>query len=227
MEPINSPGPFVNLKRVALFRVLTEEQLQQVGLLMRERRYPSGEVLFHQGDEGGHLYLLALGRVRVYLTSTDGREVTLRIYKPGSYFGEFAVLDGAPRLASSAALDDVVTYVLYRDDFMQLMQESFPLVMNVIAALTERARYTTIYTEQLTFFSVPQRIAATLLYLTYRLEPDGEGIRLKLTQQELAHLANTTREWSTGRCATSPSAGRCGSSAGPWLCLTGTNCNKF
>src|SRR5690349_2252424 len=91
------------LRRTTLFSNLSDEQLQQIGGLLKERRYRKGEIIFHQGDPGGCLYLVAAGRVRIYLVSPDGREATVRIYNRGSTFGEFSVLDGQPRSASAAA----------------------------------------------------------------------------------------------------------------------------
>jgi CRP-like cAMP-binding protein len=193
-----SPGESPNLavaRQVPLFRTLDEAQLRTVGTLLRERHYRKGEIIFHQDDPGGCLYVISAGRVRIYLAGPDGREVTLRIYGPDSTFGELSVLDGQPRSASAAALDDVTTHVLYREDFLNLLQENFTLVQHIIAMLSERVRYTTNYSEQLAFLSVPGRVAALLIRLA-GADVEGRGpIRLELSQQELADFANTTREW--------------------------------
>jgi CRP/FNR family transcriptional regulator/CRP/FNR family cyclic AMP-dependent transcriptional regulator len=110
-------------------------------------------------------------------------------------FGEFAVLDGAPRSASAAALDDVTVLALHRDDFLRLLRENFDMVLHIFAMLTERVRYTTDYSEQLAFLNGPGRVAAALLQLA-SVEANGYGpVRLEITQQELAAFTNTTREW--------------------------------
>src|SRR5690606_38967286 len=109
-------------------------------------------------------------------------------------FGELAVLDRAPRAASAATLDDTVTLVLLRDDFMQILRDSFPLVQHVLGLLTEMVRYNTSYAERLAFLSVPGRVAALLAQLADAADP-RDPVRLDLTQQELAAFASTTREW--------------------------------
>lgn len=183
------------LRRASLFSNLTDEQLQQVSALLKERRYHKGEIIFHQGDPGGCLYLVASGRVRIYLVSPDGREATVRIYSRGSAFGEFSVLDGQPRSASAAARTEVTTLVLYREDFMALLREHFGLVERLFAMLTERLRYTTHYSEQLAFLSVTGRVANVLLQLASIDADPVQPALLELTQEELASFANTTREW--------------------------------
>jgi len=191
-EPISSTV----VRDVALFQKLDEPQLQQVCALLTERRYRKGDIIFHREDHGNCLFIISKGRVRIYLASPDGREATVRIYGPRSTFGEFAVLDGAPRSATAAALDNVTALVLYRDDFLELLRRNFDLVLQVFAMLTERVRYTTDYTEQLAFLSGPGRVAAVLLQLASVEALDHGPIRLELTQHELAAFTNTTREWA-------------------------------
>src|SRR5262249_2233001 len=126
------------LRQAPLFQSLDDEQIRQISMLLKERRYHKGDIVFHQGDAGGCLYLVTSGHVRIFLNSPDGREATVRFYGPSSTFGEFSVLDGEPRSASAAAVDDVTTLVLYRADFMGLLHQHFELVEHVFAMLIER-----------------------------------------------------------------------------------------
>src|SRR5690554_4499501 len=167
MEPI---GP-ERVRQVSLFRTLDEAHVQRLSKHLRERRYRKGELIFDQGDPGDCLYVIVSGRVRIYLTSPDGREATIRILESGTSFGELAVLDRAPRAASAATLDDTVTLVLLRDDFMQILRDSFPLVQHVLGLLTEMVRYNTSYAERLAFLSVPGRVAALLAQLADAADP--------------------------------------------------------
>ena len=191
----SEPTILAAIRQVQLFRTLDEAQLQKVSKLLKERRYRKGEIIFHQDDPGGYLYIIGAGRVRIYVAGPDGREVTLRIYGPDSNFGELSVLDGESRSASAAALDEVTTYVLYREDFLNLLRENFALVQHILAILAERVRYTTNYSEQLAFLSAPGRVAALLMRLAGAEATVQAPIRLELSQQELADFANTTREW--------------------------------
>lgn len=182
------------LRQVSLFRTLDEAQVEQVAVRLKEQRYHKGQIIFQQGEPGGCLHIIVSGRVRVYVSHIGGRELTLRIYGKGSHFGEFSVLDGAPRSASVAALSSVTTFVLYQHDFLELMQEDFGLVQRVLIILTERLRYTTTYSEQLAFLNAPGRLAATLVQLASQEGTEHDPVRLEVTQQDLATLVCTTRE---------------------------------
>jgi len=78
------------LRQVPLFQVLDDDQIGQIGGLLKEHRYHKGDTVFHQGDPGGCLYLVTSGRVRIFLNSTDGREATVRFYGPNSPFREWS-----------------------------------------------------------------------------------------------------------------------------------------
>lgn len=184
------------LRRVEFFQTLDAAQLQRVSTLLHEHRIPAGTSIFNQGDLGECLYIIWTGYVRIYLLNTDGREITFRVYGSGAAFGEFAVLDGNPRSASAVALSDVVSFVIYREDFLALMRTNFDLVQNVLGVLTERLRFTTKVAENLAFLSASERIANALTQLVCRALPSPHGPQIKLTQHELASYAGATREWT-------------------------------
>ena len=184
------------LRQVALFNPLQEADAQRVCALFRPRAFRAGEIIFHLDDPGGCLYLIHSGRVRIFLPNPDGREVTLRLYGKGEVFGELSLLDGGTRTASAQAHEDTQAYLLFREDFMRLLRDQFELVQHVIALLVERLRYTTQYTQQLAFMSIPSRVAAALLQLASMESNAPASGLIKITQQDLANYVGTTREWA-------------------------------
>jgi CRP-like cAMP-binding protein len=174
---------------------LNEDQARWLSSVFKARRFRKGQVIFGQGDIGDYLYVIASGRVRVFLLNADGREMVLRIYGPNEILGEMAVLDGGERSAGAAALDEVSAFALRRDDFLHLPQDNFALVEHVIAMLVERLRYTTVYTEHLAFLDASKRVAALLLQLASADIASEGPIRVRMTQEELANFAGATREW--------------------------------
>ncbi len=185
----------IMLRQVALFQPLAEDDASQVCALFRPRAFRAGEIIFHHEDPGGCLYLIHSGRVRIFLPNPDGREVTLRLFGPGDVFGELSLLDGGTRTASAQAREDTHAYLLFREDFMRLLRNQFDLVQHVIHLLVERLRYTTHYTQQLAFMSIPSRVAAALLQLASMETSAPASGHIKITQQDLANYVGTTREW--------------------------------
>ena len=64
------------------------------------RVFPSGEILFRDGDAAETMYVLRSGRVRVF-KEVNGREKTLAFIEAGDFFGEMALLNNKPRTASA------------------------------------------------------------------------------------------------------------------------------
>src|SRR5262249_4571720 len=75
------------------------------------RSYPKNSVIINEGDETDSLYVLLAGRVKVFVSDEEGKEVVLSTMREGSYFGEL-VLDGGPRSASVMALEPCRCFVI-------------------------------------------------------------------------------------------------------------------
>ena len=99
-------SPLEVLKRVPLFESLPEVELAHFAELTREKTYPKGSVILFENDRGDSLYLVASGQVKVVLIGEDGREVILSVLGPGTFFGEMALIDDAPRSAHVIAMED-------------------------------------------------------------------------------------------------------------------------
>src|SRR5579859_7719192 len=109
------------LSRCVLFAGLSPADLASLEAEARVRRFRRGEVLFHQGDPGDALFVVALGAVKISLSSDEGDEAIITTARPGEFFGELALLDGAPRSATATALEPTETIVLPRLRFRELL----------------------------------------------------------------------------------------------------------
>ena len=119
-SPALSPR-LLRLKDSALFDSLTPLELKIIDGLMHERRYLADEIIFDEGEEGQALYLVTAGRVIISRQLGTGREVVAEL-SPGSFFGDLALLDNAPRNAQTRALENCELAVFFRADFMGLME---------------------------------------------------------------------------------------------------------
>jgi CRP/FNR family cyclic AMP-dependent transcriptional regulator len=186
------------LAAVPLFAGLDAASLESVGRGMRSRRFRRGEVIFHLGDPGDALFVVISGAVKISLPSETGDEAILATLRPGDFFGELALLDGAPRSATAGALEPTETLVLPRDRFRELIATE-PLIRDaLLAALARELRRLTLHVEELHFLDIAGRLAARLARLSDeqgRRQPDG-SIRLDapITQSDLAAMVGCTRQ---------------------------------
>jgi CRP/FNR family transcriptional regulator, cyclic AMP receptor protein len=187
------------LGKVELFAGLTSAQLISIAALMRPRRYAKDEVVYLRGDPGTAFYLIAQGRVKITLTSPDGKELILRRLAAGEFHGELALLDGHPRSADAIATEPTVLLVLQRDDFRQFLNDHHAVATKLLATITNYLRRNADLIQDATFLDVPARLARILLELAGargddELPPAGAVIPDKMKQSELASLVGATRE---------------------------------
>ncbi len=109
------------LRALSLFSTLSPRELKTVDGLLHERSYLQDEVIFDQGEEGQALYIIESGKV---LICRQGRPTEGRIAElgPSSLFGELALLDNSPRAAQARAAENCTLAVLFRADFLGLLE---------------------------------------------------------------------------------------------------------
>ena len=111
------------LRRVELFSAMTEDELKALAERLHYAPFARGNPITRQGDQQSHgLYVIIRGEAEVFLTSPDGKARTVNLLHKGDFFGEMALLTGAPRRASVIARTDVDCYRLDKDAFEQIMQ---------------------------------------------------------------------------------------------------------
>src|SRR5262249_46682577 len=189
------------LAQVGLFADLTTAELIGLAALMRPRPYARDEVIFLRGDPGTAFYVIASGRVKIVLTSPDGKELILRRLGPGAAFGELALLDDEPRSADAIPTEQSLLLVLQRDAFRTFLADHHEVATKLLATLSHWLRRNSDLIQDATFLDVPARLARVLLELGVEsngssgdLPPAGAVISDRMKQGELAALVGATRE---------------------------------
>lgn len=185
------------LRRVRLYRRLSEEDRRRLAEVARVRRYPRGETLFSEGDRADVFHTLVEGRVKVFKVSPAGKDVILEIFGPEDPLGAVAVYEERPYPATAVALEDTVSILIPRHDFFDLLDRYPSLVRGLLLAMTWRLVDLTNRLTELTGGRIEPRLARLFLKLGDDLgqrENGGVRIPLSLSRQELADLTGTTIE---------------------------------
>lgn len=185
------------LSQIPIFQKFTPPELDRLRGIVKRTRFRRDTVMFFQGDPSDSLHLIVAGSVKVYQTSEQGRERILKILGPREIVGELAMLDGQPRSASVAALDDAETLSISRRDFETLVAERPEILWKVVESLCERLRHTSGEMMEMSFREVPYRLLRVLAQLCDQhgqASPEGTRIAIKLTSTDLAGMVGTSRE---------------------------------
>jgi CRP-like cAMP-binding protein len=187
------------LAAVPLFGGLDAEGLSNLVRGMRVRRFRRGETVFHVGDPGDALFIVMTGAIKITLPADSGDEAILATLRPGDFFGELALLDGAPRSATAIAIDATETYILPRDRFRELIASEPVMRDTVLATMAGEVRRLTHHVEELHFLDITGRLASRLARMTNetgasRLADGTVRLPGPLTQGDLAAMIGCTRQ---------------------------------
>ncbi len=182
----------VDLKNIATFRGLREDKLRALAAKAVTRSVLKNVVVITEGEFTRSLYMIISGKVKVYLTDENGKELVLDVKGPGEYFGEM-VLDEGPRSASVMTLEPCQFAVITMADFRAALLEHPEIALQVITNLIRMTRGLNENVRSLALLDVYGRVARMLLDLA--VEQGGhQVVQEKLTQQEMANKVGTSRE---------------------------------
>lgn len=174
---------------------LGEDVLRAIAERGVVRSYPKNTILIHEGDRSDTLYILLSGKVKVYASSEQGKEVVLNVHGPGEYVGEMA-LDQSPRTASVVTLEPTTCAQVSGQQLRDFIVQNPEFALHLIRKLIERARIATEGVKQLALLDVYGRVSRLLN--TLAVEKDGvRTIPDRLTQQDIAERVGSSRDMIT------------------------------
>jgi CRP/FNR family cyclic AMP-dependent transcriptional regulator len=185
------------LAKALLFSGLSESEMDFLVRRVAPRTYTAGQIVFNEEDPCTGLYIVALGQVRIFKSSANGREQVLSVDGPGSSVAELPVFDGGNYPASVAAIDDATLLFVSKQDFQELCLTHPQVALKVLRVVGARLRKLVGIIEELSFTTVRHRLAAYLLRLAQKEGKRTEsGIEITLpdNNQEIASQIGTVRE---------------------------------
>ena len=124
-----------------LFEGIPADVLQGIRHDMEIVELEPDDVIFNEGDRGDSLYLVGSGSVKISKLGRGGNQETLGFIESGNFFGEMALLDGAPRSAMAVATSPTVLAAVNDQSFQHILELApSRLHMNFLRSVTQRLR---------------------------------------------------------------------------------------
>lgn len=125
----------------ALFQGCSRTELETLKLYLHERHYLAGEIVFDEGETGEGVYVVVSGKFRATRKGLLKKKILGEIL-PGDCFGEIALLESTPRLATVVAEEPSVAMALFRSELHRLADArprlGFKVAVRVARLLSER-----------------------------------------------------------------------------------------
>lgn len=185
------------LSKVSIFAGLIDSELNFLAQRAVARRCEPGEMIFAEGEPCTGMYVVQAGTIRIFKSSSQGREQVLSIDGPGSSVAEVPVFDGGSYPASGSAVAPATLLFIRKQDFHALCLEHPEVALKVLRVVGARLRKLVGIIEELSFTTVRSRLAAFLLRMARqegRRTSAGVEFALPAGNQELAAQIGTVRE---------------------------------
>lgn len=128
------------LGEVPLFNGMNRKLLRKLLVDLVEKKYAQGDVIFHEGESGKALYVVLDGSVKISKRFNSG-DKTLAVLRPGSHFGELALVDQYVRFATAVAEEESLLLIMYKSYFDDLIRGnsavSSRILLNLAAILSD------------------------------------------------------------------------------------------
>ena len=173
--------------------VLGKGLLAQIAAQGGVRSYPARTVLIREGDDSDTLFIVLKGRIKVYSTNEEGREMVIAVHGPGEYVGELA-LDGGTRSASVMTLEPTACSVVSGAGLRDLTAAHPEFAEHLIEQLIWRVRQATSTVKSLALENVYTRLVRLLMDLSDAGDDGRRTVRERLTQQDIADRIGSSRE---------------------------------
>ena len=168
------------------------DMFEAVGQLLH---YRAGELIYMQQDSADILYLIRKGRVRVYLSTESGEEVTLEIVEKGRIFGESSFVQDACRPTTVSAVTDTELVACRLSELGPALCGSWELTSALLQMMSDTCDYLSRLVKRAYLYYRRERLAAFLLEQTAVDNPD-KGIvdgALPYTHEDLALVVGLSR----------------------------------
>jgi CRP/FNR family transcriptional regulator len=177
------------INEASYFRELGEASRSELAAVCSTRSIRKREYLFHEGEAGGSMYLLVGGNIQLHKNTEDGREVVIRVVKPGEIFAEAVLFEKERYPVSARAVTPVDVLVFPRGEINRLLAEA-GFRNDFIAMLMAKQRYLTERIQELTTQGVEYRLFAFLR----NQYGEREIIHTPLSKKDIAAAIGTTPE---------------------------------
>ncbi len=154
-EPEAQDSVEAALAKIHIFEGIAPAGLARIAAITREESHRLGEVIFREGENGGALYMILEGKIRISREVSGMGEEALAVLGPGDAFGEMALIDDFPRSADARVHERCRLLVLSKESLEDLLflhkDLAYEILWNFVRTLSSRLRETN---DKMTFLSV-------------------------------------------------------------------------
>ncbi|MGQ9706527.1 MAG: Crp/Fnr family transcriptional regulator [bacterium] len=139
------------IRKAFIFSRLTDDEVDKLASIAKTEKYRSGDVIFKEGAEGGNLYIVAEGKVKLLKRLDDNTDATLAEIDNNEFFGEVSLFDQKPQVVTAVSMTDTTLIsldypslrgllILYPEMAKKVYSQVLRLQSNLLRETNERIK---------------------------------------------------------------------------------------
>jgi len=157
--------------------------------------YKKKQEIYTEGNLPSRLFYINKGKVKTYKRNRDGKELILRLYNEGDFFGYIPLLEGTTYTEYAEALEACELAVIPRHEFEELFNSNPQVMKKIIAMLTKNLSEQEDHLLAMAYNSLRKKVADTLLAINEKYNPQKkEDFEINMDRENLASIAGVAKE---------------------------------
>ncbi|MBS1773177.1 MAG: response regulator [Bacteroidetes bacterium] len=152
------------------------------------------QVIYSEGGKPYRMYYVESGKVKVYKTNDDGKELVTGLYNAGDFFGYMAMLEGTNYKETAETLEDTELAIIPQEDFEQLINNNKEVMQKFIRLLANNVTDMEQQLLKLAYNSLRKKVADALLIIQSKYSGGKNGFKIDISRENLANIAGTAKE---------------------------------
>lgn len=171
-----------------------QDMLEELASNRNVNIYKRKQIIYNEGNHPNRLFYVQQGKVKLYKSNDDGKDLTTGLYGPGDYFGFMPLLENSTYKDTAEAMEDSEIAIIPREEFDTLIKENSVVVKKFLQILAGNITEKENQLIGLAYNSLRKRVADSLLMLKRKFGDGQDQFSIHISREDLANIAGTATE---------------------------------
>ncbi len=157
--------------------------------------YKKKQIIYAEGNHPQRLFFIERGKIKIFKTNDDGKELTVGLFNEGDFFGYTALLEETVYKESAETIEDADITIIAKEDFEKLLHTNTSIQKKFIQLLAKNVSEKEEQLLNLAYNSLRKRVANALLTLQNKYQKENDPVfSMHISREDLANIAGTATE---------------------------------
>lgn len=168
--------------------------VQELVSFARLRQYNAKQIVFLENDDAAYLYYVKSGKVKVFITNPEAKEMVTNVYTEGEFFGYESLLLDNVQKNNAEVLEKGEIGLIRKEKFVELLRRFPTLTTTFLNMLSQSSHKKDQQLLNLAYNSVRKRIAVVLVSFAEKFGIENDQSKFRISREDLANATGTANE---------------------------------